>query len=187
MWTVLPEIVEPDLLIELETITAMSAGSGPGGGDALLPGDVVQLVPHVTVGGDFSKPLNEAGAVPPVRLFRFHHCAPQKVTEVPTAALLLPMTKLPPPATTQKTSADVDELLLLVLGSGWSPITVALFVSVEPHDAVTFATIAMVAEPPFGIAPWLGVAETSVSPAGSGSFTVTLVASAGPPFETAIE
>src|SRR6266540_1013461 len=58
--------------------------------------------------------------------------------------------------------------------------------------------VGLVADPPFGIAPrlhvtvpehvpWLGVAETSVSPAGSGSFTVTLVASAGPPFETAIE
>src|SRR5215218_8739718 len=195
MCTVLPEIVDPDLLIELATITAMSCGNGPGGGGALLPGDVVQPVPHVTVGGDFANPLNEAGAVPPLRLFSFHHCAPQKVTEVPTAALLSPMTKLPPPATTQNTSADVDELLLVGFGSGCWPLTVAVLSSVAPHGALTPATIVMVAEPPLEIkprlhvtvpeqVPWLGVAETSVSPAGSGSFTMTLEAFAGPLFRT---
>src|SRR6266511_1058425 len=131
MCTVLPEIVEPDWLIELETITAISAGSGPGGGGGLLPVDVVQFVPHVTVGGDFSKPLNEAGAVPPLRLFSFHHLAAQKVTAVQTTALLSPITKFPP-ATTQNTSADVDEVLLLVSGSGSSPLTVAVFVTVDP-------------------------------------------------------
>src|SRR5438270_5827602 len=101
MWTVSPKIVEPDWLIECETMTAMNVGSGPGGGGGLSPGDVVQLVPHVTAGGDFSKPLNEAGAVPPVRPFSFHHSALQNVTEFPTTAFLSPMTKLPPPATTQ--------------------------------------------------------------------------------------
>src|SRR2546430_15074632 len=88
---VLPGSVEPDLVIELETITAMNSGSGPGGGFALLPGPVVQLVPHVTLGGFFSKPLNAAGALPPVRLFRLDHCAPQKVTEVPIAAWVSPI------------------------------------------------------------------------------------------------
>jgi len=195
MWTVLPEIVEPDWLIELATITPMNDGSGPGGGGALLPDDVVQSVPHVAVGGDFAKPLKEAGAAAPLRLFSFHHWAPQKVTEVPMAASLSPMTKLPPPATTQKTNADADELLLLEFGSGWWPLTVAVLSSVEPHGAVTFATIVMVAEPPLEIeprlhvtvpehVPWLGVAETSVSPAGSGSFTMTLEAFAGPAFWT---
>src|SRR6266487_1837760 len=114
MWTVSPAIVEPDLVIELETITAMN----PGGGFALLPGPVVQLVPHVTLGGFFSKPLNEGGAPPPLRLLRLDHCAPQKVTEVPIAALLSPITKLPPPGVTQKTNAELEELLLLVSGSG---------------------------------------------------------------------
>ena len=178
MCTVLPEIVEPDWLIELATITPMNDGRGPGGGGALLPGDVVQSVPHVAVGGDFAKPLNEAGAAAPLRLFSFHHWAPQKVTEVPTAALLSPMTKLPPPATTQKTNVDADELLLLEFGSGWWPLTVAVLSSVAPHGAVTLATIVMVAEPPLEIkprlhvtvpehVPWLGVAETKVRPAGS--------------------
>ena len=110
MCTVLPWIVEPDFVIELETITAMNAGSGPGGGFALLPGPVVQFVPHVTLAGFFSKPLNEAGALPPVRLFSIDHCAPQKVTEVPIAALLSPITKLPPLAKTQKTNVEVEEL-----------------------------------------------------------------------------
>src|SRR6266849_6234618 len=96
MCGVLPEIVEPDWLIELETITAMYAGSGPAGGGVLLPGSVDQLTPHVTVAGVSSKPLNSAGAAPPLRLFSFHHWAPQKVTAVPTAALLSPITKLPP-------------------------------------------------------------------------------------------
>jgi len=195
MCTVLPEIVEADLMIELETITAMNSGSGPGGGCALLPGPVVQFVPHVTLGGFFSKPLNEAGALPPVRLFSFDHCAPQNVTEVPIAALLSPITKLPPLATTQKTNAEVEELLLLVSGSGSSPLTVAVFVSVDPQDAVTLATMLIVAAPPLATVPrwhvtvplhepWLGVAETSVSPAGSGSSTVTLWASNGPAFDT---
>src|SRR5919197_2902911 len=130
MCTVLPEVVEPDWLIELATITPMNDGNGPSGGGALLPGDVVQSMPHVGVGGDFAKPLNEAGAAPPVRLFSFGHWAPQKVTEVPTAALLSPMTKLPPPATTQYTNAEADELLLLEFGSGWSPLTVAVLSSV---------------------------------------------------------
>jgi hypothetical protein len=35
---VLPEIVDPDFEIELETITAMKSGSGPAGGGELLPG-----------------------------------------------------------------------------------------------------------------------------------------------------
>src|ERR671937_2105283 len=104
MCAVSPETVEPDLLIELETITPMYEGRGPAGGGGLLPGDVVQFVPHVTAAGESSKPLNEAGAAPPERLFSFDHCAPQKVTEVPVAAFPSPMTKLPP-GTTQNTSA----------------------------------------------------------------------------------
>src|SRR4051812_11216100 len=100
MCTVSPEIVGPDLPIELETTTAISEGSGPAGGGGLLPGPVVQSVPHAAVAGVVSKPLNAAGAAPPLRLLSFHHWAPQKVTSVPTAALLSPITKFPP-ATTQ--------------------------------------------------------------------------------------
>src|SRR5919199_958543 len=133
MCTVSPWIVEPVLVIVLETITAMNSGSGAGGGCPLLPGGAVQFVPHVTVGGFVSKPLNEAGAPPPLRLLRLDHCAPQKVNAVPIAALLSPITKLPPVATTQKTNVEVEALLLPVSGSGSSPVTVAVFVSVDPH------------------------------------------------------
>ena len=86
MCTVSPEIVGPDLLIELETITAISEGSGPAGRGGLSPGPVVQSVGQAAVGGVVSKPLNAAGAVPPLRPFSFHHLAPQKLTSVPSAA-----------------------------------------------------------------------------------------------------
>jgi hypothetical protein len=94
---VLPEIFEPDFETELETSTAMKAGSGPGGGGGLEPGSVDQSIPQATplLGLD-SKPLNAAGAVPPLSVFRFHYCAPQNVTFVPTAAFPSPITKLPP-------------------------------------------------------------------------------------------
>src|SRR6187549_2599973 len=110
MCTVFPAIVGPDLATELATITAMNEGNGPAGSGGLLPGPVAQLVPQVTVAGAVSNPLNDAGAAPPERLFSFDHCAPQKVTDVPTAAFWSPMTKLPP-ATTQKTNAVVDDVL----------------------------------------------------------------------------
>jgi hypothetical protein len=73
MWKVSPEMVERDRPMELETITAMSAGSGPAGGPELLPGLVDQLVPQVTDVGVLAKPLNAGGASPPLRLFSFHH------------------------------------------------------------------------------------------------------------------
>jgi hypothetical protein len=63
----------------------MNAGSGPAGGGALLPGSVLQPVPQLGVDGSFAKPLNAAGADPPLSEFSFHHWAPQKVTDVPAA------------------------------------------------------------------------------------------------------
>ena len=70
MCTVLPEIVDPDIEIELDTITAMKVGSGPAGGGVLLPGSVDQVTPQAGAGGVSSKPLNAAGAAPPLTLFR---------------------------------------------------------------------------------------------------------------------
>lgn len=107
MCTVFPEIVDPDWEIELETITAIKAGSGPGGGGGLLPGSVDQLVPQVTDAGAFSKPLKADGAEPPLNVFSFPHCAPQKVTGVPNAAFPSPITKVPP-ATVAKTRTGQD-------------------------------------------------------------------------------
>src|SRR5690348_3964892 len=90
-------MLEPDLEIELETITAMKAGSGPTGGGGVLPGVVDQVVPHAgNAAGAFSNPLNAAGAAPELRSFCFHHCAPQKMTAVPVAAFRSPITKVPP-------------------------------------------------------------------------------------------
>jgi hypothetical protein len=56
----------------------MNDGSGPAGGGGLLPRLVVQFVPHVTRAGEFSKPLNAAGAAPAERLFSFDHFAPRR-------------------------------------------------------------------------------------------------------------
>ena len=57
----LPEIVEPDLALELVTITAMYSGSGPAGGWALLPGPVLQLTPQDGEAGADAKPLGQLG------------------------------------------------------------------------------------------------------------------------------
>ena len=94
-WSVLPEIVEPDFVDELVTITAMYGGSGPAGGGELLPGSVLQVEPHAGVAGFLAKPLKSEGAEPPLREFVFDHCAPQKVT-VPIE-VKLPTTNAPPP------------------------------------------------------------------------------------------
>src|SRR5712671_2839078 len=93
-----PEIAEPDWVIELETITPMKEGSGPGGGGALLPGSVVQVVPHVGSMAEPSQPLKEAGAAPPLKVLFVAHCAPQKFTATPVAVpgTTLPTTKEPP-------------------------------------------------------------------------------------------
>ena len=74
-------MAEPDLVIELETITAMYSGT-PLGGPELLPGSLVHVPPQF--GGwvlvEFAKPLKLEGAEPPLNEFSLAHCAPQKVT-----------------------------------------------------------------------------------------------------------
>ena len=104
----LPVIVEPDSVIELDTITAINEGTLFGGPE-LFPGSVVHMPPRL--GGcvlvEFAKPLKLDGAGPPLNEFNLAHCAPQKVTLVPRAALPSPITKLPP-ATTTKTVALHD-------------------------------------------------------------------------------
>src|SRR5579872_6139086 len=96
MCRVSPEMVEPDFVIELATITPMYEGSGPPGGDALLLGPVVQLVPHTGGTALSSNPLNDDGVGPPLRVLSFDHWAPQNVTAVPLALLPSPITKPPP-------------------------------------------------------------------------------------------
>ena len=52
-----------------------------------------------------TQPLNDDGASPPLSVLSFHHCAPQNVTAVPTAALPSPIVKLPAEAAGASTSA----------------------------------------------------------------------------------
>src|ERR1700686_2894384 len=104
MCTVLPESIEPDCFADLVTITPMNAGNGPAGGGVLLPVSEFQPVPHAGVVGASAKPLKLAGADPPLSELSFHHLAPQKVTDVPFARLLSPITKAPPPGAKAKTS-----------------------------------------------------------------------------------
>jgi hypothetical protein len=92
----LPEIVEPDLLIELDTITAIWSGTEPGGFE-LLPGSVTHVSPHFAglCGMLLAKPLKLAGAVRPLSELSVLHCAPQKVTLVPIAEFRSPITNDP--------------------------------------------------------------------------------------------
>ena len=111
-------------MIELDTITAMNAGRGPGGGGALLPGSVLQGVPQLGVGGLRAKPLKAAGASPPVKEFSFHHCAPQNSIEVPFRLLLSPMTNEPPPGANANTSTVQEVLAVLPPSSLIEVVTV---------------------------------------------------------------
>ena len=74
-------MAEPDLVIELETMTAMYSGT-LSGGPVLLPESLVQVPPQL--GGwvlvEFAKPLKLEDAEPPLNEFGVPHCAPQKVT-----------------------------------------------------------------------------------------------------------
>ena len=100
----LPLIVLPDFVTELATITPMYSGT-PADGGGLLPGAVVNLVPQTFAGLVFgsvvttdANPLNESGAVPPVRLFSADHSSLHQVTVVvgPAAATVeLPSTNAP--------------------------------------------------------------------------------------------
>src|SRR5437870_5515323 len=89
----LPEMILPVLVIRLGMTTAMLAGTLVGG-DALLPGEVVQVPPQ---GGGvvlrvWAKPLKEDGAGPPERLLRLDHCAPHQATVTGTLELRAALT-----------------------------------------------------------------------------------------------
>src|SRR5947208_758866 len=114
MWTVLPEICEPDCELELVTTTAIYAGNDPAGGEALLPGSELQTRPQVGVVGLSAKPLKLEGAGPPLRVFSVDHWAPQKLTAVPGALLASPITKAPPVETSPKIYT-VQPLTVVVL------------------------------------------------------------------------
>src|SRR5664279_4763411 len=77
MW---PVIVLPFWEIEVETAVPMWAGTDATG-EELLPGEVVQVPPQAggLELGLSANPLNEVGALPPVRVLSPDHWAPQKV------------------------------------------------------------------------------------------------------------
>jgi len=76
-----PVMVGPAFVIELATITVMNDGT-LFGGSGLLPELLVQVPPQIGgfVLAELVKPLKLTGMGPPLREFRFAHCAPQNVT-----------------------------------------------------------------------------------------------------------
>src|SRR5262249_24395147 len=67
IWTVSPENCGPNFVILLDTITPMSAGSGPLGGGVLSPGSAPHPVPQLGVDCVSANPLKLGGAPPPLR------------------------------------------------------------------------------------------------------------------------
>jgi hypothetical protein len=92
----LPAIVEPDVVIELDAMTAMYCGTVAGGPE-LFPGGLVHGSPQFggLFGVSLAKPLKLDGAEPPLKLLTLDQCAPQKVTVLPTVAFWSPMTNDP--------------------------------------------------------------------------------------------
>ena len=74
----LPEIIDPVLVIELDTMTVIWAGTLFGGPE-LFPGSLRQVPPQLAgfVLGKFAKPLKPEGVAPPLSEFEFAHCEPQ--------------------------------------------------------------------------------------------------------------
>lgn len=72
-------MVEPDFVIALETMTAMFVGMVAGGFE-LLPGRLIQVLPHAGNAVPSSNPLNPFGAEPPLIGLFCDHCEPQKFT-----------------------------------------------------------------------------------------------------------
>src|SRR5712691_4009240 len=125
-----PEIAEPVLVTESVTTTPMNAGRGPDGGGVELPGSVDQSTPQAGVRGLSAKPLKLLDALVPLEVLSLAHCALQKVTELPTAAFCLPMTKVPPPGANENPTVVQDAVAVL------PPTSVIVVVMVNsPVDA----------------------------------------------------
>src|SRR5262249_31618026 len=105
--TLLPEMFGPDLVIELDAITAMNGGTVAGGTRLppawherrRPPALVLQLPPHCgrdrLLGASLVSPLKLDGAGPPLSELRFDHFAPQNVTLLPWVAFWSPITNGP--------------------------------------------------------------------------------------------
>src|SRR5579884_220337 len=121
-----PEIAGPLFVTVDATMIAMYCGMVDGGG-VELPGSVVQFMPQLGVAVESSKPLKAAGPVPPLSELFFHHCAPQKFTDSPTAfatgpTVRSPTTKVPPTA-----RISTGMLRLLCTSAASFELTVAVF------------------------------------------------------------
>lgn len=77
----LPEIVGPDFVMELLTITVINEGTLAGGPE-LLPGLLVHAPPQIAGLGlvELVKPLKPLGPGPPLSELKFAHRALQNVT-----------------------------------------------------------------------------------------------------------
>jgi hypothetical protein len=102
------------LVIELEAITAINCDTLAGGLEP-LPGAVVQRSPHCggLLGVLLAKPLNEAGADPPLSELSFDHRAPQNVILLPIAAFWSPTTKDPWARSVIERTFTLDEPFLV--------------------------------------------------------------------------
>src|SRR5438552_13151720 len=93
--TVFPTLTDPFCRAELVTIMAMYSGSGPADGGLALPFAMLQPTPQLGNVDVCPKPLNLAGAEPPLRRLSLDHWPPQNVTAVPLALLPSPIAKAP--------------------------------------------------------------------------------------------
>src|SRR5216683_2679276 len=112
------------------------------GGGVLLPGSVVQATPQLGVVGSSPKPLKLRGAEPPLVGLSFAHCAPQKVTALPVAAFLSPMTKLPPPGAKANPTV-LQELVAVLPPTSWMVVVMVKM----PVVAYVCAPLTMYAPP----------------------------------------
>jgi hypothetical protein len=89
----LPLIVVPFLVVELETMMVMNLGTVAGG--PVSPAMLVQVPPQLDGLGVVlvANPLKLDGVAPPLSEFPLDHLDPQNVTFCPTAAFRSPMTK----------------------------------------------------------------------------------------------
>ena len=74
-------MTDPDFVIELDAITVMKDGTLFGGPE-LFPGSLLHTPPQFGIVPpiELAKPLKAEGAAPPLSLFVFAHCEPQKYT-----------------------------------------------------------------------------------------------------------
>jgi hypothetical protein len=81
IFLLLPLMMDPDFVIELDAITVIKVGTLAGGPEP-FPGSLLQTPPQggVVPPIELAKPLKAEGAAPWLSVFIFAHCEPQKYT-----------------------------------------------------------------------------------------------------------